>query len=88
MEQNAAADGIVSSIFNFGDSHAVLVNHGNYFMTYSNLSSTTIKRGEAIKAGELLGVVAANISGESEFLFMVSGRSGKPYDPEKFLVKK
>lgn len=84
----ASAAGKVSSVFTLGDEKAVLVSHGNFYTTYSHLQQVTVKRGQTVDQGSLLGTIATNKSGVGELLFIVSDNMGKVVDPERYLVKK
>jgi septal ring factor EnvC (AmiA/AmiB activator) len=79
----AVADGTVSIIFNVGDVTAVMVRHGKYFTTYSNLSAASVVKNQAVKAGQQLGLVAD--IGQLEFV--LSDDKDHLFDPEKWLRK-
>jgi murein hydrolase activator len=81
----AAADGVVSTIFDLGGSQTVVVRHGKYFTTYSNLSSTSVEKGQEIKAGKVLGKAAVGLSGEGQIIFMVTNDKNVNLDPERWL---
>ena len=77
----AVFDGTVSIIFNVGDVMAVMIRHGKYFTTYSNLSAVSVSKGQAVKTGQQLGKVAD--IGQLEFV--LSDEKDHLYDPEKWL---
>jgi murein hydrolase activator len=79
----AVFDGTVSIIFNVGDVMAVMVRHGKYFTTYSNLSGVSVTKGQEVKMGQQLGRVAE--IGQLEFV--LSDDKSKVFDPEKWLRK-
>ena len=79
----AVFEGTVSIIFNVGDVMAVMVRHGKYFTTYSNLSAVSISKGQLVKTGQQLGVVAD--IGQLEFV--LSDDKDHLFDPEKWLRK-
>jgi len=81
----AVADGIVSAIFDLGGGQAVVVRHGKYFTTYSNLLSTTVQKGQDVKAGKILGKAAMGTSGDGQILFMVTNDKNINLDPENWL---
>lgn len=81
----AVADGRVSAIFDLGGQNAVLVNHGKYFTTYSNLGSVSVNKGDEVKAGKLLGTAAADENGEGQLQFQVSNDKAVFQDPERWL---
>ncbi len=81
----AIADGEVSAIFDLGGQNAVIVRHGKYFTTYSNLASVSVNKGDQVKAGKVLGTAAADDSGEGQLQFQVNNEKGAPLDPERWL---
>lgn len=81
----AVADGKVSAIFDLGGQNAVLINHGKYFTTYSNLGAVNVNKGDEVKAGKVLGAAAADDSGEGQLQFQVSNDKAVFQDPEKWL---
>ncbi len=81
----AVADGVVSAVVDLGGQQAVLVRHGKYFTTYSNLASASVNRGDEVKAGKAIGTTAADDSGEGQLLFMVTDDKGNNFDPERWL---
>ncbi len=56
-------DGEVSAVFAFGGMKNVLVRHGSYISVYCNLSSVIVRKGQKVKARDLLGTVADDGSG-------------------------
>jgi septal ring factor EnvC (AmiA/AmiB activator) len=83
----AVFDGTVSAVQQVEDMMVVIVQHGRYFTTYSNLSGVTVKKGQDIKTGQNLGRVAANFDGVGAIDFYISNESNN-YDPEKWLRRK
>jgi hypothetical protein len=53
--------------------HAVIIKHGKYLTTYSNLDKVTVKSGQKIQAGEMLGKAAIGV-----IEFISYGRKKKP----------
>jgi len=84
----SVADGVVSTIFDLGGSQTVVVRHGKYFTTYSNLSSTNAEKGQEIRAGKVLGKAAVGLSGEGQIIFMVTNDKNINLDPERWLKSK
>ena len=77
----AVFDGEVQGVFFVGDVSAVMIRHGKYFTTYSNLSSVAVSKGQAVKMGQLLGKLAD--IGQLEFV--LSDEKDRLFDPEKWL---
>lgn len=84
----SVADGEVSAVVDLGGEDAVIVIHGKYFTTYSNLSGVTVSRGQKVRAGTVLGRAAAGSDGEGQTTFMVSNERGNFFNPETWLKRK
>ena len=57
----AVYEGTVSGVYMInGFGNVVLVNHGDYFTVYGNLSSPTVKKGQVVKQGQDLGAIATD----------------------------
>ena len=80
-------DGTVTAVQPVEDMQVVIIQHGRYFTTYSNLSGVTVQKGQQVKTGQVLGKVAANFDGVGAIDFYVSNESSN-YDPEKWLRRR
>jgi len=76
-------DGYVQSVFSVEDITVVMVRHGQYFTTYSDLSEASVIKGQTIKIGQVLGKLSQ--SGQLEFI--ISNDRYQYFDPEKWLGK-
>ncbi|HCF63292.1 MAG TPA: hypothetical protein DEU93_03220, partial [Chitinophagaceae bacterium] len=56
-------NGTVSSVTTIEDMQVVMVQHGRYFVSYSNLQGVTVQPGEKITTGKVLGKVAPTYDG-------------------------
>lgn len=57
----AVYDGKVSGVYLLpGYNTVVIVNHGNYYTVYGNISQATVKNGDTVTAGKNLGTLALN----------------------------
>jgi murein hydrolase activator len=78
----AVFDGDVVGVFNMGDGMAVTIRHGKYFTTYSNLTSVSLKKGDDVKTGQVIGRVGADDDGGSggkiDFILMISTKNVNP----------
>jgi septal ring factor EnvC (AmiA/AmiB activator) len=83
----AVFDGVVSQVVPVEDMMVVIIQHGRYFTTYSNLSGVTVKKGQEVKTGQVLGRVAVNLNGIGAIDFYISNESSN-YDPEKWLRRR
>ena len=81
----AVADGVVTGVIDMGGQQVVMVRHGKYFTTYSNLATTSVNKGDEVRAGKAIGTTAADDSGEGQLIFMVTNDKGVNLDPEKWL---
>jgi len=73
--------GEVVAVFEIGDVDAVVIKHGHFYVTYSNLDSIALTKGDAVVAGQVLGQIGE--IGQLEFL--ISEQSDHFLDPEKWL---
>ncbi len=78
-------DGEVSLVTYIGDVQAVIVRHGKYFTTYSNLSSVSVTKGQAVHTGQVIGKVAEKEDNLGELELGISNDTNKNFDPEKWL---
>jgi len=65
----------------------VIIQHGKYFTTYSNLSGVGVRTGQEITTGQTLGRVAPNLEGIGSVDFFMSDEKSS-FDPEKWLRRK
>jgi len=79
------ADGEVSAVFDLGNGQTIVIRHGKYFTTYTNLSGVTVSKGQAVKPGKVLGKAVAGMSGDGQIIFMVTNEKGVNMDPERWL---
>jgi septal ring factor EnvC (AmiA/AmiB activator) len=77
----AVFEGEVQSVFTVGDVTAVMLRHGKYFTTYSNLEAVSVSKGQAVKTGQLLG----KISDIGQLEFILSDDKDRKFDPERWL---
>ena len=77
----AVFEGEVESIFSVGDAEVVMVRHGKYFTTYTNLSTVSVTKGEKVHTGQIVG----QVDSKGQLDFVVSDEKGINYDPEKWL---
>ena len=76
--------GIVSTVQSVEDMQVVIIQHGRYFTTYSNLSGVTVQRGQEVTTGQIIGKVAANFDGVGAIDFYMSNEKSN-FDPERWL---
>jgi murein hydrolase activator len=74
-------DGDVVGVYNLGDGMAVTVRHGKYFTTYSNLSSASVRKGDALKTGQSIGRAGRDEesgTGQIDFILMIETKNVNP----------
>ncbi|RYD82508.1 MAG: hypothetical protein EOP53_03525 [Sphingobacteriales bacterium] len=83
----AVFDGTVSTVQTIDDMQVVIIQHGKYFTSYSNLSSVSVSKGQNIKTGQSIGKVAANFDGVGAMDFFLSNERGD-MNPQQWLRRK
>ena len=77
----AVFDGEVAAIHNYGDGVAVVIRHGKYFTSYSNLSGVTVSKGASVKTGQVIGRVGEAQDGDGgqvDFMLMIESKNVNP----------
>lgn len=80
----AVFDGTVSSVVPVEDMQVVILQHGRYFTTYSNLNGVSVQKGQQVKTGQVLGKVSSNFDGIGAIDFYMSNETSN-FDPERWL---
>jgi septal ring factor EnvC (AmiA/AmiB activator) len=83
----AIFDGEVSTVFNIEGSSAVLIKIGKFFISYSNLGSVNVTKGEKVKVGQLLGKAGENTDGTGEIQLVLMDEK-RNLNPEQWLRRK
>lgn len=77
----AVYEGEVSAVSNTGEGMMVMIRHGRYFTVYSNLSSASVNRGDAVRTGQVIGRAATaddGTGGQVDFMLMVGQNNVNP----------
>ncbi len=84
----AVFKGKVMQVFSFkGSNPGVLIQHGNYITSYSNLSAVYVKKGQTIQAKEAIGEVFTHpTTGKSELKFSVF-QNTTPVNPKSWVYR-
>lgn len=77
-------DGEVTAVFQFSGSKNVLVRHGSYISVYCNLSSVIVRKGQKLRARDLIGTVRADESGNCILHFQLRKETTK-LNPEAWI---
>ena len=87
-EARSVFEGKVMSIIGFkGSNPTVLVQHGNYITTYSNLSEVYVTKGQKVNAKEKIGRVFTNPeTGKTELKFSIF-KNSTPTNPKSWLFR-
>ncbi len=80
-------EGVVKSVFDVAGSMAVTIQHGKYFTTYYNLSSSSVSKGSQVSMGQVIGKAGVNDDGDGEIMFVVNNESTF-VDPQGWLKSK
>lgn len=80
----AVFDGVVSKVFVMpGYNQCVLVQHGNYFTLYCKMKGLSVKSGDKVTLGQVLGTIDT-INGQTQLHFEV-WKGSAPQNPEQWL---
>ena len=87
-EVRAVFKGKVMQVFSFkGSNPGVLIQHGNYITSYSNLAAVYVKKGQNIEAKEVIGKVFTHPNtGKSELKFSVF-QNTTPVNPKGWVYR-
>ena len=84
----AVFDGEVTEVVALqGKNNIVIVRHGNYRTVYARLKSINVKKGQKVKANDIIGEVYTNRDGVTELEFQVYKGTTK-LNPEHWLAMK
>ena len=87
-QARAVFEGKVMSIIGFkGSNPSVLIQHGNYITTYSNLGEVYVTKGQKVKPKEVIGKVFTNPeTGKTELKFSVF-KASTPVNPKGWIYR-
>ncbi|MEI9945539.1 MAG: peptidoglycan DD-metalloendopeptidase family protein [Chitinophagaceae bacterium] len=74
-------DGVVSAVHNYGDGAAVVIRHGKFFTSYSNLSGVSVSKGATVKRGQVIGKAGEaddNSGGMVDFMLLIESNNVNP----------
>ena len=88
QEVRAIFDGkVYSIIISKNGSHAILVQHGNFFTVYKNLSEIYVKKGETIETKQVIGKLITNKSSGQTILNFSIFKDGVTQNPSAWIYK-
>jgi len=73
-----------------GANMTIILRHGNYLSVYANLVNVTVKAGDVVSIGQVLGDVYAGSGNNATCVlkFMIFENNSKYLDPEQWLVRR
>lgn len=77
----AVFNGEVKAVSNLGDGMMVMIQHGNYFTVYSNLSSANVSKGSTVTTGQVIGKTGQaddGSGGQLDFMLMIGTKNVNP----------
>jgi murein hydrolase activator len=80
--------GTVSNVLSIDGMEVVIIQHGKYFTTYSNLSGIAVQKGQDVNTGQTIGRVAADLQGVGSMDFFMTNENNTDFDPEKWLRRR
>lgn len=82
----AVFDGVVTKIFVFqGLNTSVMVRHGDYITAYSGLDVVSVKSGDTVKTGTVIGKINATAQNNNAVLHFELWKGVVPQNPESWL---
>ena len=77
-------DGVVAKVLFVEDIQVIIIQHGRYFSSYSNLGNVSVQTGQNVKMGQVIGKAAANLDGVGAVDFYIYDERNN-LDPERWL---
>jgi len=88
VEARTIFNGEVYSIIKFkNNTHTILIQHGNFFTVYKNLSDIYVKKGDKLKTKDSIGKIATDpLNGQTILSFSIFN-NGVPQNPRFWIYK-
>ena len=88
VEARTIFNGVVYSIIKSkNNTHTILIQHGNFFTVYKNLSDIYVKKGDKLKTKESIGKIATDpLNGQTILSFSIFN-NGVPQNPRFWIYK-
>ena len=88
VEARTIFDGEVYSIIKSkNNTHTILIQHGNFFTVYKNLSDNYVKKGDKLKTQDSIGKIATDpLNGQTILSFSIFN-NGVPQNPRFWIYK-
>ena len=78
---------VYSIIKSKNNTHTILIQHGNFFTVYKNLSDIYVKKGDKIKTKDSIGKIATDPSNGQTILSFSIFNNGIPQNPRFWIYK-
>ena len=88
IQARSIFDGIVYSIiFSKNNTHTILIQHGNFFTVYKNLSEIFVSKGDKLSTKDPIGKIATDpLNGQTVLSFSIFN-NGVPQNPKLWIYK-
>lgn len=83
----AVFSGTVNTVTTIDDMQVVIIQHGRYFTSYSNLTGVTVNKGQEVTTGQVIGKVSVNLDGIGSIDFQLSDERSN-INPETWLRRR
>ena len=70
-------NGEVTAVFSYGGKINVIVRHGSYLSVYCDLSSASVRNGQKVTTGQIIGNIAKDASGNCTLQFQIRKETTK-----------
>ncbi|WP_353125668.1 murein hydrolase activator EnvC family protein [Parapedobacter pyrenivorans] len=83
----AIFDGTVHTVLNMQGNISIIIQHGKYFSVYTKLGSPTVKRGQVVQPGQVLGTALVDPEDGTSEVHLEIWEGAAPINPEPWLAK-
>ena len=88
---NKEFEGLVERAFSIiiskNNTHTVIVQHGNFFSVYKNLTKIYVSKGDNIYRKDIIGEIFTDAISKQTILSFSIFKDGKPQDPSQWIYK-
>ena len=70
-----------------GQNNAVMINHGDYYTTYTNIAKVYVKKGQKIRTGGQLGTIGRGLNGAGYIMHFEIWKNKNKENPKLWLKK-
>ena len=85
----SVANGTVTGVINEDGDYTIIIRHGKYFTSYSNIRNPTVRKGSEVKGNTVIGSVGQAFEGNGGFIsFNIANDRGVFFNPESWLRRR